>query len=140
MKNLLMTAAIAAMALTIFSCTTETVDNFESEIIIENDPVLQANDACDDSIPEARITNNGTVAINLDIINEDDEVVGFVHNLLPGNTSSWISFQPGEILFSVSNDTHVRDVKVVHNMTTCMIYDIVVESDNELSDDGPQGI
>ena len=140
MKNLLMTVAIATMALTFFSCTTEAVDNFETEFTIENNPELQANDACDDAIPEARITNNGTVAVNLDIIDENGEVVGFVHNLLPGNTSSWISFPAGETLFSVSNDTYVADVKVVHNMTTCMIYDMVVESNNELGDNGPEGI
>ena len=135
-----MTVAVATMALSFFSCTTEPVDYVESEIIIENSPELQANDACDNSNPEVRITNNGTVAMNLDVINEDDEVVGFVHNLLPGNTSSWISFPPGELLFSVSNDTYVADVKVVYNMTTCMIFDMEVDSGNQLTDAEPQGI
>ena len=92
---------------------------------------------CTGQDPEVRITNNGTVAISLDVLNDDDDVVGFVHNLLPGETSIWISFPPGDTLFSVTNDV-VQDVKVVHSMNTCMIYDMEIDSNNELTSTPPE--
>ncbi|MBT8258176.1 MAG: hypothetical protein HKN00_14310 [Flavobacteriaceae bacterium] len=140
MKRLLIFVAAATMAFTSFNCSDEPVDYIEQELqFLEDNISLEANDVCVGSNPEARISNNGNVAMNLDIIDEDDNVVGYVHNLLPGNTSGWISFPPGEILFSVSNDV-VEDEKVVYTMSTCMIFDLEVDIDNKLTSAEPESI
>ena len=140
MKNLLKTIAFAILLTTLYNCTSEPLDDFDQEqILIENvqQPADVAN--CSGDNPEARITNNGSVSVDLDIFNEDGDIVGFVHNLAPGNTSNWISFPPGDILFAVSNDTY-EDEKVVYTMTTCMIFDMEFESDNSLSGQTPESI
>ena len=142
MKRLLICVALATMVLTSFNCSDEPIGYTEQElnIIFDNDISTEANNVdCVGSNPEARITNNGTVPMNLDILDQDDNVVGFVHNLLPGDTSSWIAFPPGEILFSVSND-FFEDEKVVYVMNTCMIFDMEVAADNNLSSAEPESI
>lgn len=140
MKRLLIFVAAATMALTSFNCSVEPVDYIEQEINLSEDEIsFETNDPCVGSNPEARITNNGTVPMNLDILDDSGNVVGFVHNLLPGNTSSWISFPPGEVMFSVSND-FVEDEKVIYEMTTCMIFDMEVDPDNKLTSAEPQNI
>jgi len=140
MKHLLRTVACATMVLTLFNCTVDPVEYNDAELLLtEENITAEVNDPCDGDNPEARITNNGTVPIDLDILNENNEVVGFVHNLLPGNTSIWLTFPPGDLLFSVSND-FVQDEKVVYSMSTCMIFDMEVDIDNLLTEAEPESI
>ncbi len=140
MKRLLIPLAVATIAISAFNCSVEPLDFSPQEISVYLEDIsLDANDPCVGSNPEARITNNGTVPMNLDILDENGNVVGFVYNLLPGNTSTWISFPPGEIMFSVSND-FVEDEKVIYEMTTCMIFDMEVAPDNKLTSAEPQSI
>lgn len=137
MKNLLKTIALAILLMALYNCTTEAVDISETATIItEDSPISEEANACIGMNPEARITNNGDVPIDLDIIDANGDVVGFVHNLLPGNTSVWLSFPPGDILFSVGNDTY-EDEKVLYEMGICMIFDMEFSSDNELSSATP---
>jgi len=130
MKNLLKYIASAILLLTLLNCTSETLGNNDPEIL-EIQPSFDIN-ACVGDNPEARITNNGTVSIDLDILNESGDVIGFVHNLAPGNTSNWLSFSPGDILFSVSND-FFEDEKVVYAMDICMTFDMEVDASNKLT-------
>ena len=134
MKHLLKLVVCATSVILLSNCSTEPIGYTEEELI-----ALEENGPCFGNNPEARITNNGTVPIDLDILDDNDTVVAFVHNLLPGNTSSWLSFQPGEILFSVSND-FVEDEKVIYIMNTCMIFDMEVEVTNSLSSAEPESI
>lgn len=137
MKNLLRTIASAILLLALLNCTSETLDTNESALL-ETEAQADVN-ACVGANPEARITNNGTVPIDLDILDVDGNVVGFVYNLAPGNTSNWLSFLPGEILFAVSND-FFEDEKVVYTMTTCMIFDMEVDGTNALTSAVPESI
>lgn len=130
MKTLLKYIASAILLLALLNCTSEPLSN-ENPEIIETQTALDVN-ACVGENPEARITNNGTVPIDLDILNENGDVVGFVHNLAPGNTSNWLSFLPGEILFAVSND-FFEDEKVVYTMAICMTFDMEVDGANTLT-------
>ena len=138
MKRLLKYAASVALLLFSIGCTNEPVE-YELLETLQNIEQQANNDPCVATNPEARITNNGTVPVNLDILNENDDVVGYVHNLLPGETSVWLPFPPGDLLFSVSND-FVEDEKVIHNMTNCMIFDMEVGPDNKLTDAQPESI
>ena len=145
MKNLLKMIAFAILLITLYNCTSEPLSNSDQDQFIIEDIVIEDIEASSDANncigdnPEARITNNGSVPIDLDIFNENGDLIGFVHNLAPGNTSNWIIFPPGDILFAVSNDTY-EDEKVIYTMTTCMIFDMEFESNNSLSNQTPETI
>lgn len=130
MKNLLKYIASAILLLALINCTGESLGT-EDPNVSENQSALDVT-SCVGENPEARITNNGTVPIDLDILDENGNVVGFVHNLAPGNTSSWLSFSPGDILFAVSND-FFEDEKVVYTMAICMTFDMEVDGSNTLT-------
>jgi len=140
MKNLLKTIAFAILITALYNCSSEPLDDFDSALeLIEETQSSQDLAACSGLNPEARIVNNGTVPIDLDILDMNGAVLGFVHNLAPGNTSIWISFPAGETLFAVSNDSF-EDEKVIYTMTTCMIFDMEVDSSNTLTSAVPVGI
>ena len=139
MKNLLKMIAFAILLTALYNCTSEPLSNSDlDQLIIENiDASADANNCIGDN-PAARITNNGSVPVDLDIFDENGVLLGFVHNLAPVNVSNWISFPPGNnILFAVSNDTY-EDEKVIYDMTTCMIFDMEFESNNSLSNQTPE--
>ena len=138
MNNLLKTIALAICISTCFSCSVEPIDSSNSELnISEEFQETAETNACTGEDPEVRITNNGTVAINLHVLNDDNAIIASVTNLLPGEVSSWLSFETGETLFSVSND-HVQDIKVIYEMNTCMIFDMEINGDNELTSAVPE--
>lgn len=140
MKNLTTIMAGALLGVFFFSCSVEPLEQSIIDQANLEENVNQEIAACVDADPEARIVNNGSVAIDLDIFDENGNLLGFVHNLLPSETSVWISFPEGNnILFAVSNDV-VEDEKVIYDMSTCTIFDMEFTSSNQLSNATPQGI
>ncbi|MBT8265955.1 MAG: hypothetical protein KJO41_02085 [Bacteroidia bacterium] len=139
MKNLLRGVICVMLCSTLYNCSSEPLEEFDSAIVLEDQNSSEDLAACVGNNPEARITNNGTEAIDLDIFDMNGNLLGFVHNLAPGDTSIWISFPTGETLFAVSRDSF-EDEKVIYTMNTCMIFDMEVESTNTLSSATPQSI
>jgi len=142
MKNLLNnTIACAIVMTTCFNCSVESLDNeqFEESIIIEEsssaeDFATPNSLECDNEDPVARITNNGTIPITLQIAAIDGTILHTVQDLAPGNVSGYLSFAPSNIIFNVvKNTTGLSDEKVVHDMNSCMSFDIEVGSDNSLN-------
>jgi hypothetical protein len=115
---------LALASVMLFGCTSEQIN---SDSLSD----FEANDDCVGVNPQVRITNNGDVNFDLDVFG-DQGLVGFVHNIAPGETSTWITFDAGEMLFSVSNDSY-EDEKVIHHMTTCMEFNMEIGSDNQLT-------
>lgn len=124
MKNLRSNMVLAIASFMLFGCSTEQLDS-------ENLSALDANDDCVGANPQVRITNNGSVNHNLDVFDEQG-LVGFVHNISPGETSTWITFTEGETLFAVSNDVY-EDEKVIFDMTTCMEFNMEIGTNNQLT-------
>lgn len=137
MKYLLKNIAYAILLLSVFNCTTESVDNSqESSSTIQPQEVnLDTPDVntCNDQDPKARITNNGTIDVNLEIYNESGTLVGQAYNVTPGHTSSWNEFSVGEVTFVVSNVN--ANKAIVLDMDTCTVYDMVVGANNQLMSD-----
>ncbi|NNK72665.1 MAG: hypothetical protein HKO94_05690 [Flavobacteriaceae bacterium] len=128
------------MAFTSLSCSTEPVDDFELQLLSQDEPPsYEANDICVDNDPEVRITNNGNVAIHLDVYDSDENLLGFVHNLQPGDTSEWVNFPVGTIMFSVTKDL-IADEKIQFEMSKCMIFEMEIDIDNLLTDAEPESI
>ncbi|WP_460218827.1 hypothetical protein [Psychroserpens sp. MEBiC05023] len=138
MKNLLKhTIACAIVMTTCFSCSVEPLENeeqFENSISLETADAGNNQDPCSGQDPQARITNNGTVNVTLQIATIDGTVLHTVQDLAPGNSSSYLMFAEGDIIFNISkNTTGIADEKVVYAMGECMSFDIEVDTDNYLT-------
>jgi hypothetical protein len=140
MKNLLKNAiACAIVTSTLFSCSVESIENnlTESSIAESSEPQFD----CSGQDPQARITNNGTISITLQIASSDGTVLHTVDNLAPGSASGFLTFAPDEIIFNISkNTTGVQDDKVLFTMDQCMSFDMVVGSDNYLVAGSPDNL
>ncbi len=138
MKYLLKNIACAIVLLTVFNCATEPVDNSQ-----ELSQTTQSQDSnsvapavtCNGQSPKARITNNGTIDVNLEIYNESGVLVSHEYGVEPGEHSDWKTFVTGETTFVVSNVN--ADKIIVLDMDTCMIYDMIVGDNNQLTSSQP---
>lgn len=92
-------------------------------------------DECSDEQPRARIVNNGTERVNLQIQTSEGNTVN-INNIEPNTTSDWSSYAAGVIKFTISIDDNggVHDDVVLNvEMANCWEYDIVIASDNTVS-------
>nr|WP_321235082.1 hypothetical protein [uncultured Psychroserpens sp.] len=137
MKNLLKyTIACAIVMTTCYSCSVESIENeqLETAIVLEDSTLPNTQDPCTGQDPQARITNNGTILVTLQIATIDGTVLHTVQDLAPGNSSSYLMFAEGDIIFNISkNTTGLSDEKVVYTMGECMSFDIEVDTDNNLT-------
>jgi len=141
MKNLLKsTIAFAIVMTTCFNCSVEPIETtlLEDSLLLEDSTTPETQDPCSNQDPQARITNNGTIAITLEIATIDGTILHTVQDLGPGNVSGYLTFSPGDIVFNVSkNTTGISDEKVMYTMNQCMSYDIEVAPDNNLTSSLP---
>jgi len=144
MKYLLKYFALTVLVFTFFNCAVEPMEFLEgstNSIVeeIENSALGdRANTVATDSSfnnqdPKARIVNNGTVNVDLEIYDADGNIVGRKYGVGPGEHSDWMEFSCGETTFLVS--TGSSDKLVVLDMGTCMIYDMEVGSNNQMVSD-----
>lgn len=135
MKNLLKNTIACAVVLS--ACLNCSVESTEEQSF--DTPITQA--ACIDQDPQARLMNNGSIAVTLQIATLDGTILHTVQDLAPGNTSSYLSFDSGDIIFNVSkNTTGVSDDKVVFTMGQCMSYEMEVDSSNTLVGNTPDNL
>ena len=143
MKYLLKYFALTVVVLSFFNCVVEPMeflDGATNAIVeeIENSvPGTSANDSsCNNQDPKARITNNGTVNVDLEIYNVNGDLIASEYNVEPGHHSGWKDFSSGEISFFVSNGS--SDKLIVVEMGTCMKFDLEVGANNQLVTDQPE--
>lgn len=85
---------------------------------------------CENENPSARIINNGTDKASVQIKTSGGNTVN-INNVDPGTASSYASYEPGEVVFTitVSRNDYVDTVQMVE----CFDYDIAIDSDNNIS-------
>lgn len=142
MKNLLNTSIACAIVLTTcYSCSIEPIETNPIETSLETEDLAafqDVQDPCVDQDPQARITNNGTTPVTLEIANMEGTILHTVTDLAPGNVSGYLTFAPDSMMFSITKGfTGVGDEKVTHEMTTCMSYDMEIGPDNNLIPSAP---
>jgi len=108
----------------------EFLDGSTNEVVQQIENSVASDSSCTNQDPKARITNNGTTNVDLEIYNVNGDLVGHEYSVEPGHHSDWIEFSCGETTFLVS--TGSADKLVVINMGTCMMYDMEVGSNNQL--------
>ncbi|MCB0400376.1 MAG: hypothetical protein KDD26_12340 [Winogradskyella sp.] len=129
MKNLLKRTLLVCLVLTLFTCTSDLSGNDISADLTPS----QLNDPCVDQDPITRVINNGTVTIDFKVVDSDGVVLVDIPNIPANTTTSWASFEEGDVLFSIdSNQTSVSDEKVQLTMGSCMAYEIEIDSNNEI--------
>ncbi|WP_298901649.1 hypothetical protein [uncultured Psychroserpens sp.] len=140
MKNLLKNAIACAIVMTTcFNCSVESIENEQFENVIPENQNTQ--DVCENQDPQARITNNGTISITLEIATTDGVVLQTAQDLAPGTSSSYLTFEANDIIFNVvKNATGFNDEKVVHTMNQCMSFDMEVGIDNYLISSSPEDL
>ncbi len=135
MKYLLKNIACAIMLLSLFNCTTEPVEQSpELSITTQSQDINldtpSVND-CNDASPKVRIINNGSINVNFEIYDVDGAMVDQEHDIETNYTSDWTDLPIGEITFAVSNIN--ADKIVVLDADTCMIFELLVDTDNQLT-------
>jgi len=123
---------------TCFNCSVESIETEQLEQSLLTVPTPLE---CSNQDPQARITNNGTVAVTLQIVTIDGTILHTVTNLAPGNASGFLTFAAADIIFNVSkNTTGISDEKVVYTMDQCMSFDMEVDTDNYLTNSVPENL
>lgn len=86
---------------------------------------------CKNEDPRARIINNGTDKVSVQIQTSGGNTVN-INNILPGTQSEYASYAPGAvqftIAFQVANDTAFGVI-----MDECWEYDIVIDANDNVS-------
>ena len=134
MKYLLKYSALTVLFFAFFNCATEPMeflDGSTNAFVEEIENAVAAEAPCNDADPKARITNNGTVEVNLEIYDVAGNLIGHEYNVEPGQRTEWINFSSGETTFLVNNGS--SDKLVVINMGTCMTFNMEVDTNNQVS-------
>ncbi len=135
--------AFAIVFTTFFNCSIESIDNSQSESLIVQEEIQTVTESttCSGSNPTARITNNGTVIVDFEILTIDGTLLDSEYSLAPGESSSWKTFDQGDIIFSITNeDPNINDLKVAYNMSACMEFDMEIGPDNLLTTATPESL
>ena len=147
MKYLLKYFALTVLVLSFFNCVVEPmefldgtsnalVEEIENSVFGEPATAVATDSSCSGQDPKARITNNGTVDVDLEIYDVDGNLIGYEYGVEPGDHSDWKDFSSGEVSFLVSNGS--SDKLVVVEMGTCMKFDMEVGPNNQLVSDVPE--
>lgn len=132
--NLLSRIACAMLLFSAFNCSIEPVEQIQS-ISNSNSEVLSVNDEpnppCTGLDPKVRITNNGTLIIDLEIYNDEGSFINSEIGITPGSVSDWMTFTEGTTLFVVRS-TNEYGEKVQYTMNNCTALDMELGTDNHL--------
>ncbi|MUU77271.1 hypothetical protein [Winogradskyella endarachnes] len=133
MKNLLKLKAFLCLILLFSACTPSDAD-FDTESISDVDYTIDSIlNPCDNEDPKTRVINNGTVAFDLLVVQNDATPVVTIFNIPPNSTTSWANFNEGEYVFALNcSDQNVSDDKVQLQMDNCTAFEIEIDSNNQI--------
>ena len=100
MKNLLRSIIAFAIISTCYNCTVESDENVLLEDTLITASTFNSNPPpCSNQDPQARITNNGTISVTLEIATLDGTILHTVADLAPGNVSGYNSSDSTPVLY-----------------------------------------
>jgi hypothetical protein len=85
---------------------------------------------CKNEDPSARIVNDGTIKASVQIQTSNGNTVN-INNILPGTSSDYASYAPGNCQFTVSVGT-ANAVETL-DMYQCYNYDIIIDAGNNIT-------
>lgn len=89
---------------------------------------------CDNEAPRARVLNNGTSAVSVQIKTSAGNTVN-INNIDPGTASPYASYAAGKITFTISITVAGTKTDYVQEVTTgnCYDYDIAIDANNVIT-------
>lgn len=89
---------------------------------------------CKHEDPRARIINQGTQSVSVQIMTSGGNTVN-INNIGPGTTSAYASYASGSVSFNISigNGNNTVNKSITVGMETCYEYDILIDANNNLS-------
>ena len=115
------------------SCSVEQLDSR----IDEDASNLNRPFTCSTGVCGARLTNNGTLSVDLAIYDHDDVLLFEALNIVPGSATSWQNFPIGILSYTVTTPATTLFKTVVIDMQECMVYDMEVAPNDMLVTDQP---
>lgn len=91
---------------------------------------MSSCDMCKNENPRARVLNNGTKNVSVQIKTSDGNTEN-INNVSPQTTSSFRSYAPGLVTFTIVVDK--TDVVKTVQMNECFEYDIAIDAYNNIS-------
>jgi hypothetical protein len=85
---------------------------------------------CDGEDPAARIVNEGSEKASVQIKTSGGNTEN-INNIQPGTSSEYVSYAPGEVVFTATVDS-VLFVDTVF-MSECFDYDIIINENNTIT-------
>lgn len=86
---------------------------------------------CKNEAPNARIFNNGTEKVSVQIKTSNGNTVN-INNVQPNTSSKYKSYAPGNVTFTIAVDGNGDFVENIH-MDECFDYDIAIDKNNKIS-------
>ena len=85
---------------------------------------------CKGEEPRARISNNGTVSVDVQIKTSDGNTVN-INNVAPGTTSEFKNYAAGEVTFTIVVNKVTAEKTIP--MSDCFEYDISIDANNNIT-------
>ncbi len=101
-------------------------------IIILGLIISSCNEPCENEDPRARIVNNGTDKASVQIKTSGGNTEN-INNIESGQVSAWSSFASGNTEFTVAVQGMPNDTMIAVNMVDCWEYEIIIDSNNNVS-------
>lgn len=92
---------------------------------------LNSCSGCDNENPSAKVTNNGTQEVSVQIKTSGGSTTN-INNVAVGTSSGSVNYAPGEIVFTIILEDKTEVVETVL-MAYCTNYEIAIDADNVIT-------
>lgn len=92
---------------------------------------LNSCSGCDNENPSSRVTNMGTDKVSVQIKTSGGNTEN-INNIDPGKSSTYTSYSPGEITFTIVLKDNSEVVEKV-TMSFCTDYEISIDQNNKIT-------
>lgn len=92
--------------------------------------VASCSEECEGENPRARIVNNGTTTVDVQIKTSDGNTVN-INGVDQNSISEYKSYVAGDITFNVSIDKVSKEIKTT--VANCYEYDFIIDENDSLS-------
>ena len=145
MKNLLKAFALAIALFLHFNCSVESTEIIPEETYINQqqasqsvdipDGVNQEVNTCTNQDPQAKLINSSLLNADIEVFDRFGILLTHAYAISPGDESPILSFAVGITTFVISTPESVKSIEI--DMSTCTIYEVEIDEDNQLDTDIP---
>ena len=138
MKNLLKAIAYAIVISTCYNCSVESAETIQDESIVsqvETNTFDMPDVLCTNQDPQAVLTNNSLLSVDFEVFDQFGLLMTHAYGVPAGNVSPTLTFPDGVTTFVISTSASFKEIEI--DMGNCMIYEVVINENNNLDTDVP---